>query len=159
MQQKQQWNLLEMRKLYEDDKSLAAERELAATLESKWRCKLHKLPISYHLDYMATRTEHCEFFNETTEKAVSFIELKCRTCKHDAFDTYMLALSKLVKARELSQNTGLPVFLGVKWSDRMGFVRLNTCQSQLGIGGRKDRKDWQDIEPVVHIPIYQFNYL
>ena len=25
------------------------------------------------------------------------------------------------------------------------------------IGGRKDRGDWQDIEPVIHIPISEFN--
>jgi len=148
-----------MRKLYENDKSLAGEKEFATILESKWQCKLNKLPISYHIDFMGTRNEHCEFFKETTEKAVSFVELKCRTCKHDAYETYMLSLSKLMKARELSENTGLPVFLAVQWTDRMGFVRLNTCQCTLGVGGRKDRGDWQDIEPVVHIPIYQFNFL
>jgi len=44
----------------------------------------------------------------------------------------------------------------VKWTDNIGFIDVNTPQDFLSIGGRTDRDDELDIEPVAHWSISLF---
>tara|TARA_R110002020_G_scaffold276042_2_gene491254 strand:- start:18565 stop:18852 length:288 start_codon:yes stop_codon:yes gene_type:complete len=52
-------------------------------------------------------------------------------------------------------------FLIVRWSDVDGIHHVNAHKSatsdyKIAWGGRRDRDDWQDIEPTIHIPIDDF---
>lgn len=135
------------RPTYENEQSIAAERAFIERLQRRWRCVFRKLPVKYELDYVAERDG----------VAVAYVELKVRTCNKRAYNEYMIALSKFVRAGLLSGATKLPCFLCVQWADATGYVDMMKAQGvQFGVGGRKDRGDWQDIEPVALIPIDQF---
>ena len=105
-----------------------------------------KLPIQYKMDF-------CLIDNKTIR---TFVEVKCRTNKKTAYSTYIISMSKVVAAKSYS-DFGVNCILLVQWTDHMGWVDLSNNDWDAKIGGRKDRGDWQDIEPVVHIPISEFN--
>jgi len=136
------------RKLYENEKSIADETNFADWIQNIWNCQLNKLPISYGLDYLAFRDD----------VAVSFVELKNRSCNKETYPTYMISLSKLLKAKDYKRNLGLSSILCISWKDQKGWLNLsNLTNFTIGFGGRYDRNDWQDVEPVAYIPIYSFN--
>ena len=63
-------------------------------------------------------------------------------------------------ARALSETSKLPSFLVVRWSDNCGYIRIDTLLDfEISMGGRTDRGDKQDIEPVMLIPIHNFTEL
>ena len=134
-----------MRPTYENEKSLQTEVQFAKAIEAFTRSELVKLPKSYGLDYCGVR-------NKTV---VSFIEMKCRTNTVEAFEDYMISLSKILKAKDLHELTGLPCILFVRWRDAFGWADMRETFT-LSVGGRKDRNDWQDTEPVCLIPIDRF---
>jgi hypothetical protein len=105
-----------------------------------------KLPIQYKMDF-------CLIDDETV---CTFVEVKCRTNKKTAYSTYIISMSKIVVAKAYN-DIGIKCILLVQWTDEMGWVDLSNNEWPVKIGGRKDRGDWQDIEPVAHIPISEFN--
>ena len=135
---------------YESDGDLANETAVASYVGARWNCNFEKLPISYHLDFALTREGAVE----------GFAEIKCRTSERTRYPTYMIALSKLNAAMTLRHVTGLPVFLIVRWrGGEIGYCDLlDVIMDSLTVemGGRKDRGDWQDVEPVAHIDIGKF---
>jgi hypothetical protein len=69
----------------------------------------------------------------------------------------MIALTKIMAARRLSEASQLRSFLLVQWSDYCGYVRLDSLLDfRVAVGGRTDRGDPDDIEPVALIPIMDF---
>jgi hypothetical protein len=79
----------------------------------------------------------------------------------------MISLGKIMAARRLSEASQLPSFLLVQWTDPKlwnydvcGYVRLDSLLDfKIAVGGRTDRGDPQDIEPVALIPIGEFALL
>jgi len=139
-----------LRPLYETQEHLTGEKSFGEVIQDKWKCVLTKLPIQYGLDF-------CTYKDN---KFSGFIELKNRTCSKKSFDTYIISLSKFLKAKEFFRTTGFPTYLCVKWTDDMGYVRLDKLESiEIKQGGRTDRNDWQDVEPVIHISMEHFNKL
>ncbi len=106
-----------------------------------------KLPIRYCLDYAALRNK----------KIVAFVEIKHRTNKIHAYPTYMLSLAKVQAAKRLAEDVKVPSFLVVQWIDALGTTNLANCKFSVEMGGRIDRKDSQDVEPVAHINLAEFN--
>lgn len=138
-----------MRPTYETEADLRNERELVAALNELWQTQSAKLPRSYGLDYTLTRGG----------RVAAFVEIKCRTIPSWTYDTYMVSLAKVLKARSLGNGVGVPAILLVRWNDSVGYVDLRTVDLQVEVGGRTDRGDAQDIEPVCMIPIKQFTRL
>ena len=130
-----------MRPIYETEKDLEKEERLALAFAQKYGAEAHKLPALYPLDYSYTKDG----------SVVAFIEIKIRTNSFAAYPTYMISLSKITSARNIHIATGLPVLLAVKWGcGTVGFIDVNSPFENLTMGGRKDRNDEADIEPVVH---------
>ena len=137
-----------MRKIYEDSESLSKESSFAVDFKGKRKVNLAKLPRQYHLDYAMISSEH---------ELEGFLELKNRTNSKKAYDTYMISLSKLLKAKEYKDKLGVDTILAVRWNDADGCINLSSLDDyQVRLGGRFDRGDWQDIEPVVHFDIAKF---
>jgi hypothetical protein len=135
-----------MRKIYENATTVSAETIFAEDIQERWKGKLCKLPRQYHLDFTWVKDNVIH----------GFVELKNRTNEKDTYPTYMISLSKVLKAKELSKASGLPSILAVRWKDSDGYVNLHDVKFDLGFGGRYDRGDWQDIEPVALIDIANF---
>jgi hypothetical protein len=138
-----------MRQQYETEKDRQNEKAVAAVIESVWGLTAVKMPMSYHLDYALT--------NAGTGLR-GFAEIKCRTNMQYDYPTYMISLSKVITANRLSAVTGLGCILVVKWLDDVGWINFNT-EHELGIGGRKDRDDCDDQEPVAYFKIPEFKPL
>ena len=140
------------RPLYENQATLEKERTLAKQLVDSWACELGKLPIRYGIDYAFLRNG----------EVVGFAELKCRAGKMHAYPSYMISLGKIMSARMLHRVTNVPIVLAVEWQDRTGWVTLagkGAPEYRVSMGGRRDRNDAQDIEPVALIPIDKFRRL
>jgi hypothetical protein len=136
-----------MRPRYETQYDSREEARFSEILAERFRCSLHKLPIRYGLDFSAVRDG----------RVVAFVETKVRTNPVGQYPTYMISVGKFMYADTLTRVTGLDCILAVKWSDAWGHTNLVLQPDiEVTIGGRRDRGDEQDIEPVCLIPIAQF---
>lgn len=136
---------IDMRPLYESSEDLANEQQVAKFLSEKWGCTFKKLPISYHIDWVVMR-----------DKPQAFVELKCRKNESKKYPTLLLSLNKWMRGKELSKELGIPFIVAVKWTDGVFFHTAGSADVSYGFGGRTDREDSQDIEPVVLIPVENF---
>lgn len=136
-----------MRPLYETQEDLDREREAIISLCGKTDSRPVKLPISAHADYMMVR--------DNEAKAV--VEVKCRKNNRLAYDTYMISKHKYEGLLSWA-SYGLTPILLVRWADYIGYIKL-PCQHEIATGGRTDRGDAQDVEPVVHIKTTDFTLI
>lgn len=131
---------------YETPADLSRQERVAVRLEIAWKCELHPLPISYGWDYGMFRGD----------VMLGVVEIKCRDQK---YDTLFISLAKLMRGRDYQQ-AGFATFLVVSWPDGVYWVK-NPEPDELRTqwGGRNDRGDPQDMEPVCHIPVDAFRRL
>lgn len=139
-----------MRPLYETDADLQRESSVVEKLEKLWRCQMAKLPIRYHLDYVAKRGD----------KAVAFCEVKTRNYTMDRIDQlggYLMSIGKWSSAECLHRASGLPFLLVVQASDGLYYSSFTEFKpDDVLVRGRTDRNDWQDIEPCVVLNTQRF---
>lgn len=135
-----------MRPMYETSETLAAERLVVESLQVAWECTLKKFPIAYQLDYMA--------FQDSDAKAV--IEIKCRKAKYDEM---FLSLHKWLAGREMSIATGLPFVLVYAFGQEIFWKPVQNEKIGIKWGGRTDRNDWQDSEPMATFKLSTFKKL
>ena len=134
-----------MRPLYETQADLVSEQDVAAHLAKVWNCEMSKLPIRYHLDFVAQRGKN----------AVAFLEIKVRNYSMERIGNmggYMLSLGKWSSAKQICEASGLPFILAVKATDGIWFTLIESFKpDSVIVNGRQDRGDWQDIEPCILI--------
>lgn len=161
------------RPLYENQESILDEMSFAEKIASKLSVNLIKLPIAYNLDFAMMRSDLPQvMYPKTPETAksivsslrgkevVSFAELKRRGVPSDRYSTLVLSLNKVEAGLTKSRLFGKPFFIFVRYSDKDVYLKYKDEYSfPIHIGGRYDRGDYQDIEPVVHIPKDMFTEL
>ena len=130
----------------ETQDNLNDEYKVKDIIMNKWKVKLHKLPIQYKLDYALTRFD---------KSILAFCEIKVRTNSIGSYPTYIVSLAKILSGRNLARETNTKSFLIVKWSDSLGFIDMENNFKTI-VGGRIDRNDWQDIEPMCEFNINNF---
>lgn len=142
-----------MRRHYETEADLELERDVVRRCNALFKCEMFKLPIRYHLDYVALRGD----------KAVSWVEIKTRTYTAETLENYggyLLSLGKWLSCEHLYRCTGLPITLVVKPIDALYYLVLTEFKHDgVFVRGRKDRNDWQDVEPCVVINTDRFTKL
>ena len=133
-----------MRPKYETKEDRNREEVVLSSACRSWGCAAHKLPDRYEFDYLLMRKK----------VGKAWLEIKVRTNERDDYPDYMVSFAKLMAARRLSGASGLPSFLLVQWVRSKGLIRLDTIKKfTLSMGGRSDRGDAQDLEPVIFIPM------
>ena len=138
------------RPIYETKQDREKENELAKRVSELWGVKAKANPRQYPIDYT---------FLNADGGIEGFAEIKIRTHKCGTFPTYIISAMKLTSAKMLSEATGLDVILIVQWScGSIGFMDMATPPDSIGWGGRKDRNDSQDQEPVVHWKLDHFQF-
>jgi hypothetical protein len=138
------------RPVYENAESLAEERRFASAIEERWNCRLRKQPRHFILDFAVERDG----------VIVGFAEIKCRNYRSDAFRDYMISLSKIARAREIKRVTGLDTALCVRFTNADLMRKITDDRTvSVGMGGRKDRGDPEDIETVAMIPLREFKFI
>lgn len=126
------------------------QNELDALRKIAVRTTPVKLPLRYEIDFAMV----------DGDKICAFAEVKCRTNPFGQYPTLMISAAKLISGITLSGMTGCPFWLIVQWTDKVGALEVDSISKwRMSIGGRRDRGDDQDIEPVVHIPTTAFKIL
>ena len=136
-----------MRLIYETAKDIESEKDIANFLRETHKLNCFKMPISYRIDWAVL-----SFLG----KLQGFMELKVRNVSRNQYPTLMLSLGKCVTGCNLAQLTNTAFWVAVKWTDSFGICRVIQPLENVGIGGRMDRGDDADIEPVVYLPITEF---
>ena len=131
--------------MYETAENLSAEEAVLIKLKKKWRCEGYKLPLAYQVDYVLV-----------TDRIKAFVEIKCRGQKYDEM---YLSLHKWMKGKELSLITGVPFILVYAFQDEVWWKPVQHDLPVFTVGGRTDRKDWQDIEPMAVFKLKEFKRL
>ena len=138
-----------MRPKYETTTDLRNEFNVASEYAASFGCSVVKMPMQYRIDFAIV---------DASQNVLAFIEVKRRLNNMNAYSTCILSLSKVMAAIEMRKTTKKNCYFLVAWNDATGIVEL-TDKYDVKIGGRKDRNDWQDIEPVVHIPVSDFEVI
>lgn len=131
---------------YETSKNLSSEARVAGILAGANNATSIKLPAKYPLDWALVEGK----------AIVAFIEVKCRTNSSTAYAEYMISLAKYASIQRLSEMSGVKAYLAVQFTDRLMICRFPDHGLLCEVGGRTDRGDSQDIEPVVLIPMTEF---
>lgn len=138
------------RPIYETQGDLTHENKMKAILEAKWNCTLNKLPIKYHLDWMAMRGK----------EPMAFMEFKHREkLSIGAYPRYMMSLDKWMKAKQLCKQVEVPFIMVITFTEGTYygvFPHNGLHDITYGFGGRYDRGDAQDVEPMVYLPLQKF---
>lgn len=134
------------RRLYETPSDLAAERVVIERLNARWSCAAFKLPIAYRLDYALVDGKHI----------AAWAEIKCRGAKYEEMH---LSLHKWMAGLELSRSTHRPFILVYAFGDEVFWRSVENDKPNIVIGGRTDRTDWQDTEPMAVFPLKDFKRL
>ena len=134
--------------LYEKQIDLDHEKKLMEAIERKFDFTLVKLPMKYNLDALAFKAGN----------AKCFFEFKKRSHISKRYPTAFVSLEKVMAANRISKTTGLTCWLCVKWLDKVGVVKFDS-HFEIGMGGRYDRNDPNDINIMAHYPIKGFTML
>ena len=139
------------RPIYETHEDRSYENRSKQIVESTWRCKIHSNPKFYEIDWSITRKD----------KVVGFAEFKRRNYSYNALERlggYKISLHKFVNLKMYNQTTGIPSSIIVSLHPCEIYYHLIdlACNYDVGIWGRKDRNDSEDIEPSVTIPMSKF---
>lgn len=135
-----------MRPVYETSADVKRELEIARCAASFFERTLIKTPKLYPFDYCFA----------TKNRVNAFVEVKVRD---KAYNHYMISahkVSEIVRMAALFRD--VEPLLVVCWEKelQLGVANLAKCNKWCAIGGRTDREDALDVEPMVMIPIDQF---
>lgn len=138
------------RPIYESQVDLTHENKMKTFLEGKWNCTLNKLPYKYQLDWMAMRDKD----------PMAFVEFKHREkLSIDAWPRYMISLDKWMKAKQLCKEVEIPFIMVITFTEGTYygvFAHNGLHDVTYGFGGRYDRGDAQDVEPMIYLPLKKF---
>jgi len=139
-----------LRKIYETQYDLDNEKSISEVIQSVCNLSLRKLSMKYFIDFIAFRNK----------KAVAVVEVKKRNNNHDTYPTLILSLAKYNRGVEFFKVNGLKFIFAVQFNDGCFFYKYKDGDRfAIELGGRTDRKDAEDIEPVIHIPINRMKKL
>lgn len=136
-----------MRPIYQTHQDRAAEDSIASRFAAAWKCDLVRMPDFYPVDRMVLR-----------DKPVAWAEIKRRERGLQQYPDVWLSLHKAIYGRQMSETTGLPFLFLVQFNDCFAYAEIKG-QYQTVYGGRKDRRDWQDMEPCIQIPVDSWKVL
>lgn len=131
--------------MYENSQTLSVEEATMDAVCKAWNLGRRKLPISYRIDWAVT----------DRNEPVAWAECKRRYNPHDQYPTLILSLAKYMHGMELAERTGLPFLIIVEFDDGIRFCK-HEVMPPIVWGGRSDRGDPQDMEPMVDIPMSKF---
>jgi hypothetical protein len=133
---------------YEREGDRDEEARIAAVLCNRLQCDVIKLPSWYVLDFAATRAK----------EIVAFMEVKRRHHVLGHYPDVFLSLHKIFAAHNFHAVTALPCRFFVQFDDCLAWADMLSPRA-VGMRGRMDRNDPQDIEPVAYVPVDDFKLL
>lgn len=132
---------------YETDADRVEEARIGAIIAKHWRCEVRKMPERYTLDYAAVRGD----------VLFAALEIKARNRRLFEFQDVFVNLNKVVAARGF-EAVGVKTFYIVQFTDHLAYTSL-IVSDRIEYRGRKDRQDWEDVQPVVCIGASEFKVI
>ena len=131
-----------MSKLYENETTLATEEVVAQKLKKAYSIIPVKLPRSYRVDWAFTKNN----------EVVAWAELKYRSHSFGDYPDLFISLSKYMAGCELKQRTEKPFYILGHFNNGLySWKHDYGDECKIMMGGRMDRGDPADQEPMVHI--------
>ena len=116
----------------------------------------HKAPKAYPVDFFTT---------DYNGVVTAGVEVKVRNYELKKLPDLFISAHKLQRMAEFYATTNIKTYLLVQALDGLFYTHIDlhrlhfwTSQGCVRMAGRKDRDDWQDIEPCFHIPISDFQF-
>jgi hypothetical protein len=132
-----------LRPFYETSSQRSNEELIARYVATRWDCKIIRMKTAFPVDYMLKRPS-----------GSAFAEIKHRDYSMDAMDRMggvFISLLKWGTAKNLCEVAACPLIVIVR--DGLGgtywYRTSDFSHDGIGYGGRTDRNDDQDCEPVV----------
>ena len=142
-----------IRRQYETQKDLDHENGAKPFIEKSFNCEIKKVdPHKYGFDWMLYKGK----------KAFACAEYKRRWVGFNEYPFIILSAAKFLKAITFGQMLEGGFYFFVEFDDGLfgAPFRLKpesiSRYFDIGWGGRTDRDDPEDSEPVVHVPISKF---
>ena len=142
-----------MRPLYETEADRTVEREAIEKLASAWGLDFAKMKISSVIDFALL----------DGKKVVAVAEVKGRNYSSadiERFGGLILSAGKMLAAQGWVALLRVPFVLVVRLADGLFYMVIEPGgdwpELSVEMAGRKDRNDWQDIEPCCLIPMSLF---
>lgn len=133
---------MQARPRYERELDRERERAVVETVFHPYGMRTWKLPASYEVDFGLTRE------GEDALLAVAEVKVRGR-----AYDTLLLSMHKAQALRRFAAE-GFRAYLLVALPAGIYVKRVQPDERfEVRMGGRRDRGDWQDIEPCAHFPM------
>ena len=127
------------------------EDDVAAHVANAWGLRQEKFSGDL------ARVDRRLYLNDTM---VAILEIKTRTNPRAHYPKYMIALSKWRAIIDEARLLGVVGVLVVAWTDSIGHIFPTPAieiEMTVAIGGRTDRGDMTDIEPMIYIPVERFS--
>lgn len=138
------------RPAYETEGDLLRERKAIEAIEAIHGVSLRKTPRFYAIDYCLMKDG----------KVAGWVEIKGKTFPRETYPTFYTSVEKFLRLVRMGHFTGLPSFLICSWSDGVFYSMQDAHAGRrydIRMGGRTDRNDSDDVEPVIHIPVTDFH--
>lgn len=141
--------ILPNRPIYESLADKENERAIVTQICYAWDCLAEKGRHLGYVDY---------YLYKPKTNLIAVIEIKNRhKLSVRKFPAYMISKNKINKGLIISNELAVPFLLVVNFAEMLMYAEIKReHQYKEGMGGRKDRNDPYDIEPVVYIPISLF---
>lgn len=128
------------RPIYENRETMEQEEEVIKVFSARGKIEHHKMPRRYEIDYMLSRAGHL----------YGWAEVKVRPGV-EKYESFIIGASKVLSGRRLAEVFGGRFLIIVRrTNDIMVLDATAERPFHVGIGGRYDRNDDQDVEPVAH---------
>jgi hypothetical protein len=137
------------RPVYETEADRQRERAVQEYLLRKIDCLWQEAPPKDNID---------GYLFHPNQDLGAVVEIKIRTNRSTAYDTYMLSAYKWRNGLYRAKTLGVPFMLVVKFADGVFYTIVDDAY-EIGRGGRYDRNDRFDSEECVFIPMDTFRPL
>jgi hypothetical protein len=140
-----------MRPAYETAQDRSNEQQVVDLLCKAWNCTANKMPAFYQTDWSLSRNGEVK----------AIVEIKFR---NKSYPSYLISLHKFSSMLLSSFASKVHHILVVCWPEANGrvvrYIKVtHDLHSRVVHGGRRDRGDSQDQEPMVEIPMDKFSLL
>jgi hypothetical protein len=135
------------RRTYESPADLKNEVEVVEAIYRDLGCDgYRKTPKFSAIDFALLRGDCIAYY----------AEVKCRRNERGRYPDYMISRAKYDALDQSRKQCSVTSLLVVRWTDYIGVLTIPPHTMKYGFGGRRDRNDPKDMEPVVYIPTYHF---
>lgn len=138
------------RPVYERTADLQREMDAVALMGQRWGVTFAKTPKFYAIDFCMV---------DQLGRVCGWLEVKGKTFPRSTYPTFFTSTEKLLRLVRMGQFTGLPSILVCSWADGVFYTQPTPQDCRrwaIKVGGRVDRGDADDLEPVTHIPVGEF---